>query len=159
MSRRSTGKRIRFEVLQRDQFSCQYCGQIAPHVRIEVDHIVAVADGGDDHPFNLIAACADCNGGKHASRLLVRTAMLLTLRLMARHFDTSFARDVPPDLVEQAFDSEMTINDVREAALRASNWTAFEEQMRLIMGDISMGCFRPLHPMALRTLERAAIRR
>lgn len=56
--------RTRFDILQRDNFTCRYCGRSAPSVVLQVDHIVAVADGGTDEPANLVTACADCNEGK-----------------------------------------------------------------------------------------------
>lgn len=57
-------KRLRFEVLRRDNYSCRYCGRSAPEVKLTVDHVVPVALGGSDEPSNLVAACADCNAGK-----------------------------------------------------------------------------------------------
>lgn len=57
-------KRLRFEILRRDDHTCQYCGAKAPDVKLTVDHVVPTALGGDDKPTNLLAACADCNGGK-----------------------------------------------------------------------------------------------
>ncbi|MCS4277383.1 hypothetical protein M2390_002589 [Mycetocola sp. BIGb0189] len=57
-------KRTRFEILRRDNYTCQYCGAKAPDVALHIDHVVPVALGGDDKPGNLIAACADCNSGK-----------------------------------------------------------------------------------------------
>ncbi len=66
MSRKSTGKRLRFEILKRDGFRCRYCGRTALMVCLQVDHVIAVANGGDDSPGNLVTACVDCNGGKSA---------------------------------------------------------------------------------------------
>jgi hypothetical protein len=60
-------RRLRFEILRRDNYTCRYCGGVAPEVRITVDHVVPRALGGTDDPSNLVAACADCNGGKSAS--------------------------------------------------------------------------------------------
>ena len=57
-------KRIRFEILKRDRFTCQYCGRQAPEVRLNLDHRVPIASGGKDEANNLIAACIDCNLGK-----------------------------------------------------------------------------------------------
>lgn len=57
-------KRTRFEVLRRDNHTCQYCGAKAPDVTLQIDHVVPVALGGDDKPSNLVTACKDCNGGK-----------------------------------------------------------------------------------------------
>ena len=62
--RKHLSKRVRFEVFKRDGFTCQYCGRTPPEVLLQVDHILALANGGDDDPDNLITACADCNLGK-----------------------------------------------------------------------------------------------
>ena len=56
--------RLRFDVFQRDNFTCQYCGRKAPDVVLHVDHIVPVANGGTDTIENLTTACRDCNLGK-----------------------------------------------------------------------------------------------
>lgn len=58
--------RIRFQVLQRDGFTCRYCGGRPPAVKLHVDHIVPRAQGGSDDTENLIAACNVCNQGKAA---------------------------------------------------------------------------------------------
>lgn len=60
----AVSKRLRFEVLRRDEHTCQYCGETAPSVTLHVDHVVPVALGGTDNPGNLVAACKDCNSGK-----------------------------------------------------------------------------------------------
>lgn len=57
-------RRLRYEVLRRDSYTCRYCGAKAPEVKITADHVVPVALGGTDEPSNLVAACDDCNGGK-----------------------------------------------------------------------------------------------
>lgn len=57
-------KRLRYEVLRRDGFTCRYCGAKAPDVPLRVDHVIPVVLGGPDHPSNLVAACQDCNSGK-----------------------------------------------------------------------------------------------
>lgn len=57
-------KRTRFEVLRRDEYTCQYCGAKAPDVTLHIDHVMPVSLGGDDKPGNLVTACKDCNGGK-----------------------------------------------------------------------------------------------
>lgn len=60
----AVSRRLRFEVLRRDQHTCRYCGGQAPDVQLTVDHVVPVALGGADDPSNLVAACRDCNAGK-----------------------------------------------------------------------------------------------
>lgn len=69
MKRQNISKKLRFEVFKRDNFTCQYCGKMAPDVVLEVDHINPVANGGDNNILNLITACHDCNRGK-GKRLL-----------------------------------------------------------------------------------------
>lgn len=64
----AVSKRLRYEVLRRDNYTCRYCGAKAPDVEITVDHVVPKALGGSDtDPANLVAACRDCNGGKTSS--------------------------------------------------------------------------------------------
>lgn len=65
--RRPISRRLRFEILRRDNYTCRYCGAGAPEAKLTVDHVVPVALGGGDEPTNLITACDDCNGGKASS--------------------------------------------------------------------------------------------
>ena len=53
-------------MFERDDFTCQYCGQSAPDVVLHVDHKRARANGGSDSIDNLITACSACNIGKRA---------------------------------------------------------------------------------------------
>jgi hypothetical protein len=64
MARKSTGKRLRFEVFKRDHFTCQYCGAQPPDVVLVIDHIDPDALGGPTTIDNLITACEPCNQGK-----------------------------------------------------------------------------------------------
>ena len=65
--KRSSLGGLRFRVLRRDNFTCQYCGRSAPDVELHVDHKVPFADGGSDSLSNLVTACAECNLGKSDS--------------------------------------------------------------------------------------------
>lgn len=69
MKRKAVSVRVRFEVLKRDRFTCQYCGKHPPDVLLEVDHVLPVAAGGNNEAENLTTACSECNGGK-SDRLL-----------------------------------------------------------------------------------------
>ena len=65
--RKSLGKKLRYEILARDSFTCRYCGaQPDASVLLVVDHIQPVAEGGTNDPTNLITACQPCNAGKGA---------------------------------------------------------------------------------------------
>ncbi len=73
--------RLRFKILDRDNFTCQYCGRSAPGVILEVDHRIPVKIVGREnweedgievnfsghtlkYEENLITACWECNHGK-----------------------------------------------------------------------------------------------
>ena len=53
----SITKRLRYEVLRRDDHKCRYCGADATDSKPTVDHVVPVALGGSDEPDNLVTAC------------------------------------------------------------------------------------------------------
>lgn len=57
--------RLRFEVFQRDNFTCQACGRTPKDgVPLEVDHIVPRSLGGSNAIDNLQVLCKQCNIGK-----------------------------------------------------------------------------------------------
>jgi hypothetical protein len=60
--------KLRWQILERDKYTCQYCGQYAPNIRLEVDHKLALADGGTNEISNLITSCWACNMGKSGLR-------------------------------------------------------------------------------------------
>jgi 5-methylcytosine-specific restriction endonuclease McrA len=53
-------QRVRKLVLERDYFTCHYCGQEAS----TVDHLIPISKGGTDEATNMVAACIKCNSGK-----------------------------------------------------------------------------------------------
>lgn len=67
-------KGLRFQILQRDGFICQYCGAHGPTVELAIDHVIPVKLGGLTKANNLVTACRPCNAGK-ASRALDRCPM------------------------------------------------------------------------------------
>ena len=73
--RKNIPNKLRFEVFKRDSFTCQYCGQSAPNVVLEVDHLLPVSKGGDNDILNLITSCWTCNNGK-SNILLTDNTML-----------------------------------------------------------------------------------
>lgn len=61
---RSIPSRLRFNVLKRDNFTCQYCGRKAPDVELHIDHIIPWSKVKEHKIENLQVACSDCNLGK-----------------------------------------------------------------------------------------------
>ncbi len=64
---------LRWKILERDKFTCQYCGQHAPNVKLEVDHVIPVTDGGTDDPDNLKTSCYACNRGKSGLAIQIKS--------------------------------------------------------------------------------------
>lgn len=60
-------KKTRLQILERDNYTCGYCGNEAT----SVDHILPRALGGTHDPGNLIACCTPCNSRKQ-DRVMIR---------------------------------------------------------------------------------------
>jgi 5-methylcytosine-specific restriction endonuclease McrA len=56
----------RFNVMVRDQFTCQYCGDKLPAKKLTMDHIVPRSRGGKTTWDNVVTACGPCNHDKGA---------------------------------------------------------------------------------------------
>jgi hypothetical protein len=65
IGRKALSVRKRFLVFKRDRYKCRMCGRSG--IELEVDHILAVAQGGTDRLDNLQTLCFDCNRGKRQS--------------------------------------------------------------------------------------------
>ena len=56
---------LRMKVLKRDGYRYRICGRSANDgVRLEVDHIIPISQGGQTELSNLQTLCWDCNRGK-----------------------------------------------------------------------------------------------
>lgn len=69
MARKAIPKGVRFDVFNRDRFTCVYCGATPPGVLLHIDHVTPVSRGGDSGIDNLVTACQPCNLGKSAKSL------------------------------------------------------------------------------------------
>ena len=57
--------KLRFYILQRDNFTCQYCGRTPQDgAKLEIDHIIPRKKGGKTYEGNLTTSCWECNQGK-----------------------------------------------------------------------------------------------
>lgn len=64
---RSINLRMRFRVLQRDNFRCCMCGASPannPEIELHIDHIIPWSKGGETVIDNLQTLCSRCNIGK-----------------------------------------------------------------------------------------------
>jgi hypothetical protein len=53
---------LRQKVLERDDYTCSYCGRRGG--RLTLDHVVPVSRGGTSELRNLVTACVSCNSAK-----------------------------------------------------------------------------------------------
>jgi len=51
-------------VLARDNYLCQYCGDIPPRQQLTIDHVLPRSRGGKTTWENVVVACQKCNGRK-----------------------------------------------------------------------------------------------
>ena len=64
---RSISLRLRFKILQRDNFRCCACGAspaLTPGTLFEIDHVIPWSKGGETELDNLQTLCLTCNQGK-----------------------------------------------------------------------------------------------
>ena len=59
---------LRYKIFCKDNFKCQICGKSAKDgVKLHVDHIIPISEGGRTELDNLRTLCKDCNLGKGKS--------------------------------------------------------------------------------------------
>ena len=87
---RTISPQLRAEILERNGFTCQQCGSAAGDpdiynpgrkVRLHVDHIIPISQGGTDNRDNLRALCSNCNQGKHNIQAPSETALNILARI------------------------------------------------------------------------------
>lgn len=59
--------KLRYEILVRDDSTCQLCGAKPKGSTLHIDHILPISKGGNNNPDNLRVLCHDCNSGKSDS--------------------------------------------------------------------------------------------
>jgi 5-methylcytosine-specific restriction endonuclease McrA len=62
-------KENRFKIYERDEYKCHYCSKQLTRFTATLDHVKAVAEGGDNSYENLITACLTCNSRKNKKLL------------------------------------------------------------------------------------------
>lgn len=67
--RRFVTTNMKKHVLERDGYTCHYCGGSLGLEEAVADHVVPWKDGGRTEVGNLVAACRDCNRAKGNMRI------------------------------------------------------------------------------------------
>jgi 5-methylcytosine-specific restriction endonuclease McrA len=55
----------RAKIFERDDYKCRYCEKQLTRFTATLDHVRAVAEGGDNSLDNLMTACLNCNSRKN----------------------------------------------------------------------------------------------
>ena len=71
--------KLRMQILERDNFTCQYCGRKPPDVVLHIDHVHPRSRGGKNEMSNLVTSCRECNIGK--SDVLLKNLPMAVSRL------------------------------------------------------------------------------
>lgn len=63
--RKMATRKLREEIMERDNYTCQICGKYMPEeIGLQIDHIIPVSKGGKTVRSNLRVLCSKCNGSK-----------------------------------------------------------------------------------------------
>lgn len=64
-------KKMRLEVFERDNFTCQFCHKEFPSEELTIDHLIPISLGGLDEITNFVSCCEPCNRKKSNQPLSV----------------------------------------------------------------------------------------
>ncbi len=87
---RGLSLQLRNQILERNGYTCQQCGASAHDmddlnpgrkVRLHIDHIVPLSQGGTNDPDNLRVLCSNCNQGRGNVQMPSETAVNILARL------------------------------------------------------------------------------
>lgn len=130
---------LRISILNRDNYTCQYCGRRPPSITLHIEHVISRHDGGSDHPSNLVASCTDCNYGK-SKRSLIVTDLQTDSDVCFLNFQTSgVIHTASPDHDPPVIEPDI---EVKLRAVQIADDTAFYREF--------------LDPVGLRHLEELA---
>lgn len=97
--------RGRWEILERDNFTCVYCGLSAPDdsALLHVDHIIPVSKGGKSYAKNLITSCKACNLEKSKRRMSPENEQ----KILALAVERNHQRGIEQDRVMRLRESDV----------------------------------------------------
>lgn len=134
-NRKPISASIRWSIFARDGFCCRYCGAQAGQdgVELAVDHVVSVADGGDNSTDNLVTACRRCNGGKSARSLgEIPTPQEVIDRVSAMRGRMSSLVDEMQAAAEARAQAHQMVVDIKCRAYKVSQTT-------IVPGEVDLG--------------------
>lgn len=139
MARKSTGKRLRFAVFNRDHFTCQYCGAQPPDVLLVCDHVTPVCEGGETTLDNLMTACETCNQGKAHKPISAGIRPDADLLYLSTLQEVSEIRRYQSSLVAKQDAISSLINTLQDMWIEHSGlqWSPSDELIRSLLNKYS----------------------
>lgn len=115
--------KVKGDILQRDNHTCQFCGERFEPAELTIDHLIPMALGGLDEPTNYVACCEPCNQRKAAMPLeeFARTINVRVEKLPV-HGDPVIDNDALP--VELRLVRKRVFDRMRGGELRISGRSA-----------------------------------
>lgn len=132
----SLSRRLRFEILRRDNHTCRYCGAKAPDVALAVDHVIPQTLGGNDDPTNLVTACVDCNQGK--ASVPADAHLVADVNAFALRWATAMRQAAEQQQVNRDADDEL-------CRVFLDLWTSFDKDQRWLPADWSASVTKWVH--------------
>lgn len=90
----------RRSIFERDEFRCQYCGEVFAESHLNIDHVIPRDKGGVTSWENVVTSCIDCNSRK-ANRVPHQAGMAVRRQPRKprwRPFVSQLHRDNPVDV-------------------------------------------------------------
>jgi len=85
----------RFDVFQRDNFTCQLCGKTREEgAKLEADHKIPVSKGGSNRMGNLWTLCRECNAGKTDKILHQWLKFYRMIDMSSRYYGRRYSTDL-----------------------------------------------------------------
>jgi hypothetical protein len=132
----------RFKIFQRDGFRCVYCGRSSTDdgVKLQVDHLKPLANGGGSSRENLVTACADCNLEKRGTPLPEGLQEEIANRIKQRNEELGWNLQPSADQRETATTDNMPVEggvacwNCNETTTNATpvRWGAEDENVSLV---------------------------
>lgn len=71
-----------FIILNRDNFTCVYCGRspVEDGIKLHLDHVIPISKGGESNAANLVTSCHNCNLEK-GNRIINSDKILQTIKI------------------------------------------------------------------------------
>lgn len=105
VDRSPISQKMRITIASRQEFKCNVCKNLFTDAW-QIDHTVALCDGGSDEESNMQALCCPCHKDKTAAEARARTTKIMRaaqMRVISKQiYDDIFSYDLKDDIIIEA---------------------------------------------------------